>query len=98
MLRKHITEACAVSVEVSGRKAYALFGCDGTIPLTHSNDRFKTERRSFSQQKRSPNGTEPFQPNRALVLREERKYKGIETMGRKFSQGALYHGFVRCST
>ena len=46
-------------------KAKALFGWDGTVPLTHTNDRFETERRSFSQQKRSPNGTVPSQPNRA---------------------------------
>jgi len=30
--------------------------------------RFKTERRSFSQQRRSPNGTVPFLPNRPLVF------------------------------
>jgi len=30
----------------------ALFGCDGTVPLSHTNDHFKTERSSFSQQKR----------------------------------------------
>ena len=52
-------------VPIWGEDIKALFSCDGTVPLSHTNDRFKTERKSFSQQKRSPNGTVPSQPNRA---------------------------------
>jgi len=52
---------------VSG-KIQVLFGCDGTVPLLHTNDRFKTESRSFSQQKRSLSGMVPSQLNRASVF------------------------------
>ena len=39
-----------------------------SVPLYKSpfSFRFKTERRSFSQQKRPPNGTVPFLPNKPL--------------------------------
>ena len=32
------------------------------------------------------------------MLSEGRKDKCVVTMGRRFSQGALYHGFVGCIT
>jgi len=44
----------------------ALFGCDGSAPLSHTNDSIKGREEPFSLWKWSPNRTELSEPNRAL--------------------------------